>query len=428
MAYNGEPVTDGITSGVEVRKQRGLEIAARCKVVRRKDGQWSVPSQSGKASYRVCAGHHRCTCPDFELRKCKCKHQWAVEFVQSREQNDDGTETVTQSLTVTEQITRPSYPQNWPAYNAAQVNEKDKFQLLLRELCAAIEEPPQSMGRPRLPLSDMAFALAFKVYSTVSGRRFSCDLRSAYEKGYLSRLPHYNTLFDYFETPALTPILKNLIEQSSLPLRAVETDFAVDSTGFCGTRFTKWFNEKYGQNHVAKSWVKTHLICGVKTNIVTSVEIGGKFDHDSPFLPGLVNATAKNFKMAEVSADKGYHGRPAYNAIAAVGAHPYIPFKSDSKLDLDTSNRRTVIDHTTLWSKMYHLYHFKKEEFLPRYHKRSNVESTFMAIKSKFGDAVRSRTDVAQINEVLCKVLCHNVCVVIQSMYELGIQPAFGLN
>ncbi len=171
-----------------------------------------------------------------------------------------------------------------------------------------------------------------------------------------------------------------------------------------------------------------HLICGVKTNIVTSVEIGGKFDHDSPFLPGLVNATAKNFKMAEVSADKGYHGRPAYNAITAVGAHPYIPFKSDSKLDLDTSNRRTVIDHTTLWSKMYHLYHFKKEEFLPHYHKRSNVESTFMAIKAKFGDAVRSRLDVAQINEVLCKVLCHNVCVLIQSMYELGINPQFGMN
>jgi transposase len=81
-----------------------------------------------------------------------------------------------------------------------------------------------------------------------------------------------------------------------------------------------------------------------------------------------------------------------------------------------------------LWSKMYHLYHFKKDEFLPHYHKRSNVESTFMAIKAKFGDAVRSRNGVAQINEVLCKVLCHNVCVLIQSMYELGIQPQFGLN
>jgi len=28
-------------------------------------------------------------------------------------------------------------------------------------------------------------------------------------------------------------------------------------------------------------------------------------------------------------------------------------------------------------------------------------------------------------NEVLCKILCHNICCVIQAMYELGIEPTF---
>ena len=28
-------------------------------------------------------------------------------------------------------------------------------------------------------------------------------------------------------------------------------------------------------------------------------------------------------------------------------------------------------------------------------------------------------------NEVLCKVLCHNVCCLIQSVFELGIQAKF---
>ena len=37
----------------------------------------------------------------------------------------------------------------------------------------------------------------------------------------------------------------------------------------------------------------------------------------------------------------------------------------------------------------------------------------------------RSKKEVAQVNEVLCMVLCHNICVVIQSMYELGIEPVF---
>jgi len=57
--------------------------------------------------------------------------------------------------------------------------------------------------------------------------------------------------------------------------------------------------------------------------------------------------------------------------------------------------------------------------------KRSNVESTFSMIKRKFGDAVRSRTDVAMVNETLCKVLAHNLCVLIQEQCELGIETEF---
>ena len=59
------------------------------------------------------------------------------------------------------------------------------------------------------------------------------------------------------------------------------------------------------------------------------------------------------------------------------------------------------------------------------YHKRSNVETAFSMIKAKFGDAVRSKSDIGQWNEVLCKVLCHNLCVIIQAMHELGIHPVF---
>jgi hypothetical protein len=33
---------------------------------------------------------------------------------------------------------------------------------------------------------------------------------------------------------------------------------------------------------------------------------------------------------------------------------------------------------------------------------------------------------VGQVNEVLAKVLCHNICVLIQAMYEFGIDPDFG--
>ncbi len=62
---------------------------------------------------------------------------------------------------------------------------------------------------------------------------------------------------------------------------------------------------------------------------------------------------------------------------------------------------------------------------MQHYHQRSNVESTFSMIKAKFRDHVRSKSDVAMANEVLCKIVCHNICVLIQEMYELGIEPEF---
>ena len=101
-------------------------------------------------------------------------------------------------------------------------------------------------------------------------------------------------------------MLQTLIVPSSLPLKAVETVFAPDSTGLSTRRFVRWFDEKYGTERSGHDWVQAHAICGVKTNIVTSVEIHGRDANDCPYFKPLVEATAQNFKVEEVAADKGY--------------------------------------------------------------------------------------------------------------------------
>src|ERR1041385_6245220 len=177
------------------REQRGLVIAATSKLQRADDGKrWFVPSQTNKSGdhfYTVRPDRIKpfCSCPDFAARQQTCKHIFAVEYVIQREftfDEETQTETMTETVTV-----KQTYKQEWTAYNRAQVNEKDRFLELLAELCKGIEEMPQSNGRPRLPLGDMIFASTFKVYSTVSGRRFMCDLKDAHGKGYLTAAPHY---------------------------------------------------------------------------------------------------------------------------------------------------------------------------------------------------------------------------------------------
>lgn len=174
-------------------------------------------------------------------------------------------------------------------------------------------------------------------------------------------------------------------------------------------------------------------MCGVKSNIVTSVTITDRYAGERPQFKPLVDATAKNFLMQAVSADKAYSSKDNLQTVVDHTAMPYIPFKSNIKRPeicrlgptRMADHRATAIKKGDLWRRMYHYYEFNHAWFMSQYHKRSNVESTFSMIKAKFGDALRSKTEVAQVNEALCKVLAHNICCLIQSMFELKIEPEF---
>jgi transposase len=396
---------------MDMRDLKALELAARARIVW-DDGAWSVPSQSTGGTYRVTTwpGAESCECEDFQLRQQPCKHIIAARLVEERDGKRPAPPMDTDTLPQ-----KKTYSQNWPAHDLAQTTEKHRLQVLLADLCAGVPEPAYAgTGRRPVAIADRIFACAFKVYCGLSHRRYVCDMHDAHDAGHLSRPVHYSKVSAFLTNPDLTGPLRELVARSALPLRAVETDFAVDSTGFTTSRFVKWFDHKYGVTRQEHDWVKAHICTGVKTNVVTAVEIRDRDANDCPLLPDLVKATAANFQVKEVSADKQYLSVENVETIAAVGGTPFIAPKSN-----------TTGGVGGLFERMFHFYSFRREEFLAHYHKRSNVESTVSAVKRKFGDSVRSRNDVAMVNEVLCKFLLHNLCCVILSQIELGIEATF---
>jgi transposase len=407
---------------IEVREQRGLAIAALSRLTH-KGAIWLVPSQSGRCKcYTVSpdAAEPFCNCPDFEERQEPCKHVFAARFVMRRE-NADGSVSHGQAVLMTE-ITetpprpspRPTYRQDWPNYNLAQTREKHEFQELLFDLCQNhLPAVKRGRGRPTLLPADIVFACVSKVYETISARRFISDLSDAHEKGYVTHLPSHNSIQKYLESEELTPILHELIRISARPLAAVEADFAIDSTGFTCRSYTRYYDMKYRGKH-EHNWVKLHAMAGVKSNVITAVVIKGRDAADAPQLPELLELNARHFSAQEVSADKVYGSVSNLEAIERVGARAFIYHKSNH------TERRGGI-----WARSVHFFKYHKDEFKAHYHKRSNIETSFSMVKRRFGGWVRSRTERSQVNEVLCKVLCHNICVMIHSIYELGIAPEF---
>lgn len=177
------------------------------------------------------------------------------------------------------------------------------------------------------------------------------------------------------------------------------------------------YSHKYGKEKQKQGWVKCHLMCGVRTNIVTAVEISDQYAHDSNYLHPLAEATANSFRIEEISADKGYLSKKNVETIINLGATPYIAFKSN------TNGCKGGAFKT-----MYYRFKGDPGKYMERYHLRSNVESTFSSMKRLFGSSLRSRTETAMHNEVLCKILCYNLVVLIHEMYKQDIEPSFWEN
>jgi len=398
------------------REERGRQIA-RLGGIRKLGSGYAVPSQSIAAdapTYLVDLVEQTCTCPDYELRRLVCKHQEAVMFWVAWEGG------VSDAGGVALPRKRKTYKQNWPAYNAAQAREREHVEVLLRALCEGIEQPPRKPGAGRrpIPLRDAVFAAVMKVYTTLSGRRASTDIERCEERGHIGRAVHCSSVFRTMEDAATTPVLVRLIEESAAPLAEIENaagQFAQDSTGFSTVTYDRWFDQKHGRLRAEHAWIKLHVMIGTVTHVVTGVRVSG--EADCPLLPALLAQTAKEFRIREVSADKAYLSRKNLEAVEAVGAVPFVPFKSNSV---------GMAGRSAPWKRMWCHFSLKSEDFLARYHRRSNAETTMWMIKSKFGGAVRSKLPTAQVNEVLAKVLCHNLACIVHAVAEFGIDIDLG--
>ncbi len=278
-----------------------------------------------------------------------------------------------------------------------------------------------------MPLSDMAYNCVSRIYSGLSARRADSDVREAHADGMTDSDAHYNTILQYLRDPKMTPILASLVELSAAPLAEVETSFAADSTGFTTSRFVRWYDHKWGKEKSHREWVKLHAMCGIKTNVITSARLSDGNSNDTNYLRPLVASTAEKFQLGKVTADKAYSSKANMQAIEDAGAAAYIPYRGGwPALQLELMPE--IHPETSVFYRMKHMFIYQRETFLQHYHCRSNIETTFSMIKRKFGDSLRSKSETGQYNEILCKVIAHNICVLVACMFEMGLEmPEFSM-
>lgn len=305
----------------------------------------------------------------------------------------------------------------WTKYNKSQTQEKVLFIQLLKELCDNLPKKWKITRTKPLALAKIIFCLCMKEYCLKSGRRIIGELELAKKLGYIDRVPHFNTLFNYLRNPRLTIVLQELVRLTSLPLTAVERKFCGDSTGIAtGVLHDRWsmIRQNYAKHH---EYMKLHGSFGTLTNILTSVRVTEGTQADSPILPELVDETCENFKAEEYSWDKAYSSRENLQKIANKNCLPLIPFKSNA------SGRRA--GGSMVWTEMYNFFKKNNALFMKKYHLRSNAEAGFKMLKDRFGDFTYMKFKTGMINDSLARCVSHNLCILCQEIFLLGIDIDF---
>jgi len=395
---------------MDLRKQKAFQLLKNGAIRKLEDG-FAVRSQSSKRFYFV-NHEYRCNCPDCQFNGTEvCKHSYAVKYYLGIEKANGTTTKI-----------RLTYPQAWKAYNQAQQSEVKLFDELLKDLVADVETEQYVFGRPQLDKKEVMFCAIQKVYSQLSSRRAKSLFNKSVEAEQLKHSPNFNAVSNLLKKESTTPLLQDLLLKTAQPLKAVESKFAIDSSGFRTTKFNEYCNEKHNDKKRHHEWIKAHICVGTKTNVITGAVItrgNGKGTGDITQFSDLVEQTSQNFEAQEYSADMAYNSIGNYNLIHEKGAKAYIPFKSNITATVRSGNRGK------LWRKMFHYFSLNQEEFSSHYHNRSNAETAFHMIKSKLGDSVKSKNQTAQKNELLCKLVAHNIIVLIHEMHELGIEAKF---
>jgi hypothetical protein len=308
---------------------------------------------------------------------------------------------------------RKRWPRNEGLYNEIQETEFMNFFEFVRHLTNYV-----CKGRK---MKNMIICLlVIHKFPKLSLRRARGFLLLLRKFGIISvDVPCFKTLSNYRENNLLQIVLEKLIEESSKPLSVIEHDFATDATGIRTNLFSSWYSIRCQKEIKKRDHLTVHITTGIKSNVVTALNVETKSGKDNKILREHVDKTSRHFPIGDWSGDGMYWAKLNCDKVAEKGGKPYFKCKTGK-----TAWNGKQDGHPA-WKKMNLENNHDKENYDKHYHKRSNVESTNHSKKMIHGDEVYSRLTSARINEETLRWINHNINILNRAKHEWGINPKF---
>lgn len=297
--------------------------------------------------------------------------------------------------------------------------EGREFPRLARALAVMVQAASHHFRFNGLPGADIIFCLLMRVYYYhFSARRLDFKLEELQRAGYMSKVPHANTVLYHLRQKGLTLLLERMIGMTSLPFQIFDARFAVDSTKIITAVHLRDEDGNVvmrGERKLRK-WIKLHYICGLSSLSVMAARATPWLAQDVKYLrPLLAEALDRGHTVRSVAADKGYLSKENYRFIHDCGADAFITFKTNSRLSKNGAD--------PMWDENLSRFREMRNQETQPYNERILIEAVNWMIKSRFGREVRGITETAQFNEALLKVICHNLTRMI--CYQIGLEDKY---
>ena len=196
----------------------------------------------------------------------------------------------------------------------------------------------------------------------------------------VTQLPDFSTVCARYQQ--LTMPCWRVLLRLSADLHDFGEIQAVDATGMDRISASQHYANR--TNYTFKA-VKTTVLVDCSTGVILDIHCSMKQPHDSQIGWQILKRNLD--RLSIVTADKGYDWWLLRQKLRAEGVTPVIKHR---EFGLDGVANNALIDDET-------------------YHQRSNVESTFFALRRKYGEIVRARTWYGQFRELVLKCAVRNV-------------------
>ncbi len=306
-----------------------------------------------------------------------------------------------------------------PEKNEVERGEFWRLLVLLRELVRTVDEPPRRTGHEHLPVADMLFIMITKVFFCFSSKDHCALLELLHPDLWAGPIPHPNSITNYMRMKWLRPILEGLVGRSSQPIvDYVGYYFSIDSTPVLTPGYYISKNRKTGKLYERRQWIRLHLLGEGATGIVTAARADSRRVAEQKYFEPLLRETlGLGFKVMGISGDKNYCTKANTRLARELGVTPFLTVKKNavkSKKGTDEA-----------WDENYDRAKSADPDVRRVFHRRSRIESINSVVKGKYEEFVLSTSEVGQYNEALCKVICHNLIVLIRYTRKLGLTPQF---